>query len=1115
MFARMTLIIITLFLLSCLAASEIQQMGLLPTACDTKLTGVRKHSVAPSYTFSKTPTPLLQSFQDYMIGSYNGLPLRVIPESAGGGYFMTYHGQRSALGLRQVFYAYLTSSGNVVHNSEFLIDNYREGFPTLAVDPVSGKPFYAWQTPYLTNDAQLEIRDNWDAFIDGIDGLWNYPQVIVDNPTQIVNTSYITTADNEFLWPTAAMGPSPIGGKRRIYVATKNIVSHTLDNLPSENVDIAYADFNATDIENSVDLEWSHTSIPILNQWNADETSIRRPNMNLVCDNAGNLYYFGYHTANDSNEAPINEPDVDVFKCPAYGAGTWERLTFSSSIPTWNPSITPGGAGFFVDLETGTPYPDSQLNWKINNSPHSNATIDSSGKIHMPGLWSVSTDTGSYYYGMQFVKEMVYNPASLSISVRDVYPQKKPADNYNQTYCPWDKAFPWGEVDQYETDEFGNTYPVMAGDWNFPYWNIDSHDNAMMYQCSNIKTTESNAQGMMAIVWQNSLRAKEYNESQDSDFEAFANTPEIFISVSSDNGLHWSEPIVLNNQETAAFTGLKPMWVYPADKIKYVGWQGQNRIGKLGLMFYDDNTWGSYSASPTEFPNDGGRIMFCELQIVFPTNIYNTDPFGSPTVLDGSMSLIAGVVHNGVAAKEGDVLAAYVTVGGQAQLRGKAILTVQDEMAVCLLQVYTATNGETITFKLWDSEADVVYDISNIIYSQVNGSIGQWPNDILWLVLGHPNLQTIDLATGWSMISFNVHSASMQITEIIGPSNTSIVSIKCPDGVFMPGNPFNTLSSFIDGKGYCVLSCNASSISVLGLPVDPSDPIPMHSGWNLCAFTPQTPLAAGTAISSIASSLLELKGTEGIYIPGNPYNTLTTLSPGRSYWMKLNDDATLLYSPGVKADAQPLVPTCELWGSPVIKSNSESMLFCVEGEVNNGDLLAAFVGDELRGLGTMTISGGMYACLMQVFTDVVGEELLFKLYSTDTGKVELLEPGMVTDPGETLGDYSKGEYVFLKTGLSETQLISTTLVSAFPNPFGDETSITMEVGKNGKHIKLELYNIRGQKIRNLYQGQMPEGPQQLNWDACDDAGNKVASGLYFCRLTCAGIKQNLKLMVIK
>ena len=623
----------TLMLIACLTliigivyANDVMQ-AVMKRTNDQPIANMRieKTRNAPVFTFTKTPTSLLTSFNDYMIGSYNGLPLRVIPESVGGGYFMTYHGQTAPTGLRRVYYAYLSSAGEVINNTEItsLPVPVKEGFPTLAVDPVSGKPMYAWHTNSDT-DAANEVRFISDAFFEGSDGLWNDLEVIIDNPTIVGDTN-----DNEFIWPTAQIGPSPVDGKRRIYVSARNSISHTVNGDPSENAYIKYADFNGEDLENAVAMNWQTATIPFLDQWNTDPINFRRPNHALVCDNSGSIYYIGYHSM-DSTLSALGEDDLDVFKNSNYGVGEWTQLTSSSNIPTWNPPESEGGPGYFKDTDLNIPWTDEQLNWSIINSSHLNATIDEVGRIHVPALWGYLTAKDSYYPSMQFMKEIVFNTTNNSFNIKEIYPQKDPMDDFNQAYTPWDMETPFGVVDSFFVDSTGAPFPGIATDWNFPYWNEDSHDNAMMFHCSTMKITESNDHGMLAVVWQNSLRARFYNKFADTDYAAYANTPEIYIAVSDDNGDHWSEPIVINNQETLQFAGLKPMWVYPADKIKYVGMQGENKIGKLGLLFYDDNTWGSNTHSPGEFPNDGGRVMFTEIQVVFPHPVANSDETITP-----------------------------------------------------------------------------------------------------------------------------------------------------------------------------------------------------------------------------------------------------------------------------------------------------------------------------------------------------------------------------------------------------------------------------------------------------------------------------------------------------
>ncbi len=584
----------------------------------------------PSYTFTKLPTSIIINYYDYMIGAYNGMPLRVIPQSAGGGYFMTYHGRRQATSTRRQFYTYIDVNGNIVNNNEITSVQNHEGFGTLAVDPVDGKPLYTWHSN-ADADANNEVEFTSDAFIAGIAGLFNDISLAADAPTTIVTPGGITTTDNEFIWPTMVIGPSPVANKRRVYVAMRNYVTHS-NAIPVENAYIAYADFNGTDIENGVPMVWNHVTIPDQDTWNADTTTSRRPSGTITADNAGNLYFAGHHNTWDAESNGISEPDLDVWICPNYGQGTWTYFNGDGNIPTWNPNTAPTDTtGYYTDPDNGDiPYGDGSIYFAQSNNGHYNVIIDSDGNIHVPGVWALNSYNGYYYPALQFVKEYVFNVNSHTYTIRDVYPQKPAEDTFNATFTPWDVEAPWGVEDGWSGDATNGYYPNIITGWPFPHWDSAAHTDAMMFHYNGVRVSQPNDQGMMVCVWQDSERARMYNYYSDTDYSAFANTPEILISISPNSGGYWSEPINLNNVETPQMAGLKPMYVYPADSVIFTGVQGESNVGKIGLMFYNDYTWGSNVNAPAYHPTaDGGETMFMELQIVFP-QLASDDPVLAP-----------------------------------------------------------------------------------------------------------------------------------------------------------------------------------------------------------------------------------------------------------------------------------------------------------------------------------------------------------------------------------------------------------------------------------------------------------------------------------------------------
>jgi hypothetical protein len=564
----------------------------------------------PSYTFSRTPVSVLTSYWDYMIGGYHTLPLRLVPQSAEGGYFLTFLGKRAPTSHPRAFYAYLEQSGLLTGCSELHPMYAMEGWSAVDLDPLSGKPFYAWQRDG-DNDGDTDICSTTDAFIVGIPGLMNDIQVPISNPVTITAPSGGTTTNNVFLGPMVAIGPSPFNNKRRAYIAGKNTMGH---NSQSQNVYIAYTDFNANDIENGEILTWNHTSIPELDDWNAGGVS-RNLQLCLAADELGNLYVGGYFTGSTSPQ----EADLLLFRNTNFGQGAWNRIDANSHLPAWNPPVSATDSTGYFRNDNNIPYQDNELYWGLMNSGHFNISCDHQNRLRIGGLWALCTTDGAYYPALQFAKSVLWQPATGAWHIKEIYPAKDPSNDHDSCYQPWDNEAPWGVVDGWGNDG-GTSYPLMNTAWPFPHWDAGAHDDAMMYHYNNLKITDANEQGMMAAVWQDSKRARAFNYYQDADFAQYANTPEIRISVSANNGASWSQPIVLNNVDTPQLAGKKPMWVYPADKVRYMGTSGNDLVGKLGLMFYNDYTWGANSISPPYHANiDGGQVMFMELQITFPS----------------------------------------------------------------------------------------------------------------------------------------------------------------------------------------------------------------------------------------------------------------------------------------------------------------------------------------------------------------------------------------------------------------------------------------------------------------------------------------------------------------
>jgi hypothetical protein len=84
----------------------------------------------------------------------------------------------------------------------------------------------------------------------------------------------------------------------------------------------------------------------------------------------------------------------------------------------------------------------------------------------------------------------------------------------------------------------------------------------------------------------------------------------------------------------------------------------------------------------------------------------------------------------------------------------------------------------------------------------------------------------------------------------------------------------------------------------------------------------------------------------------------------------------------------------------------------------------------------------------------------------------------------------------------------------YPNPFNPTTSIAFSVKEAGV-VQLSIYNVHGQEVRTLVNGQMDAGFYSVNWEGKDNHGQVVPSGVYLCKLRVNGFTQMRKMTFMK
>ena len=83
----------------------------------------------------------------------------------------------------------------------------------------------------------------------------------------------------------------------------------------------------------------------------------------------------------------------------------------------------------------------------------------------------------------------------------------------------------------------------------------------------------------------------------------------------------------------------------------------------------------------------------------------------------------------------------------------------------------------------------------------------------------------------------------------------------------------------------------------------------------------------------------------------------------------------------------------------------------------------------------------------------------------------------------------------------------------YPNPFNPSTIIPYQIPTT-THVRLEVFNLLGQRLATLVDGERPAGAHTAQWDATDATGRAVGAGVFIYRLTGGGHTVSRRMVLI-
>ncbi len=186
----------------------------------------------------------------------------------------------------------------------------------------------------------------------------------------------------------------------------------------------------------------------------------------------------------------------------------------------------------------------------------------------------------------------------------------------------------------------------------------------------------------------------------------------------------------------------------------------------------------------------------------------------------------------------------------------------------------------------------------------------------------------------------------------------------------------------------------------------------------------------------------------------------------------------------------------------------------------------------LVSLGTPQLAPEVDDFILQFRDDGAGR-LRMVMYTLDTD--DGIQPGqldLVSVPMTASGRVVKGDGMALRlseallstgqaasiqvTGVEPNLPSSFVLNQNYPNPFNPTTTIEFTIGSGGmRDVKLEVFNVLGQRVNTLVDEPLGPGDYRVEWNATSSSGQRVATGVYLYRLAIGDETASKKMLFLK
>ncbi len=235
-----------------------------------------------------------------------------------------------------------------------------------------------------------------------------------------------------------------------------------------------------------------------------------------------------------------------------------------------------------------------------------------------------------------------------------------------------------------------------------------------------------------------------------------------------------------------------------------------------------------------------------------------------------------------------------------------------------------------------------------------------------------------------------------------------------------------------------------------------------------------------------------------LWVPLTP-DVITVLTHSDPAWNGLPNGS---YRWAVRAIYTAEVSSVPSFSNILVKETLSGNIVGFVRKTNNQPIAGATV--TANGVNATTNTAGAYSLALQVGT--------YSVTASATNYLPLTQDGIVVSANQntTLN--------FMLTGVAGEDdlapVVATALNGNYPNPFNPETVISYAI-KNKCAVNLDIYNLKGQKVRSLVSAVADPGHYRIVFNGKDDNGQALSSGIYLYRLKAGEYISSRKMMLME